>query len=63
MFRGGDTERKKALRGPITLLYSNALSSVLISVGGNILIDMVSGWMGRVSMCNETLLDEYDLCF
>ena len=26
------------------------------------LIHMVDGWMGRVSMCNETLLDECYLC-
>ncbi len=26
------------------------------------LIHMVGGWMGRVSMCNETLLDECYLC-
>ncbi len=27
-----------------------------------LLIHMVGGWMGRVSMCNETLLDECYLC-
>ena len=26
------------------------------------LIHMVGGWMGRVSMCNEPLLDECYLC-